>query len=159
MSTPQSILATQCIEIINNSMEYSRESFVRKLRAKEVSKTFINEETALVPTSPHTLTLLDILNDFMNKTSFGIEYPENDTSYSKLPINEANKLTHKRMLEIVPENELKRYIESKSATLDDYYMFRKQFGYSYGPIQLINFAFGNECLLSDITLDMFSANI
>lgn len=38
-------------------------------------------------------------------------------------------------------------------------MFRKQFGYSYGPIQLINFAFGNECLLSDITLDMFSANI
>lgn len=54
---------------------------------------------------------------------------------------------------------MRRYIESKSKTLDDYYMFRKQFGYSYGPNQLINFIFGNECLLSDITLDMSSANI
>lgn len=38
---------------------------------------------------------------------------------------------------------MKRYVESKSVTLDDYYMFRKQFGYNYGPIQLINFVFGN----------------
>lgn len=97
-STLQSILAGQCVEIISNSMEYSRESFVRKLRAKEVSKTFLNDETALVPTSPHTLTLLDILNNFMKKTSFSTDYPDNDTSYSKLPIHEANKLTHKRML-------------------------------------------------------------
>lgn len=65
---------------------------------KEVSKIFINDELALIPTSDHTLTLLDILNDFMNKTAFGTEYPENDKAYSRLPKNESNKLIQRRML-------------------------------------------------------------
>ena len=68
-------------------------------------------------------------------------------------------MIHKRMLDIVPEDELKRYIESKSVTLDDYYLFRKQFGYSYGPVQLINYIFGNECHLRDLIVDLSTASI
>ena len=73
--TSQNILGTQCVEMINCSLPYHRESFIRRLNIKEASKTFIAEDLTLVPISNYTLTLQDILDNFMSRTSFGTEYP------------------------------------------------------------------------------------
>jgi hypothetical protein len=68
----QNILSSQCIDVLNSHLDLTRESFIRTLRMNAVKKVFINsEELCLVATSPYTISLMDILNEYMSKTPFG----------------------------------------------------------------------------------------
>lgn len=158
-SSLQNILSSQCIDILNSQLELTRESFIRKLRLGEVKKVFISEEVCLVATSPYTVSLLDILNEHMSKTSFGEDYPDNDKSYQKIPRSEMNRAINRRMKDIVPNNLLEQYFMGKANTLDDYYLFRKQFALAYAPTQLLQYVFGNESVLSDFVVTMTSATV
>lgn len=95
----------------------------------------------------------------MSKTPFGEEYPDNDKSYLKLPKGEVNKAINRRMREIVPHNLLEQYFMGKTKTLDDFYLFRKQFGLMYAPTQLLQYLFSNESLLSDFIVSLNTAAI
>jgi phosphatidylinositol kinase/protein kinase (PI-3 family) len=159
-SSLHSILSSQCVDLLNTHLELSRESFIRKLRMQEVKKVFVSEEVCLVPTSPHTITLLDILNDHMdNKTNYPEGYFDNDKNYQKLPRHEVTRMINKRMKDIVAENVLEQYFMDKATTLDDYYLFRKQFAYSYAPLQLLQYMFCNESMLGDYVIQLTTASI
>ena len=158
-SSLQNILSSQCIDVLNNHLELTRESFIRKLKLSEVKKVFISEEVCLVATSPYTVSLLDILNEHMSKTPFGEDYPDNDKSYLKIPKSEVNRTINRRMKDIVPVGLLEQYFMSKANSLDDYYLFRKQFGLAYAPTQLLQYIFSNESVLSDFVVTLNSAGI
>lgn len=95
----------------------------------------------------------------MSKTPFGEDYPDNDKSYMKIPKTEVNRTINHRMKDIVPADLLQQYFMGKSNTLDDYYLFRKQFGLSYAPTQLLQYIFGNESVLSDFIVALNTASI
>jgi hypothetical protein len=63
------------------------------------------------------------------------------------------------MKDIVPNNLLEQYFMTKAKTLDDYYLFRKQFGLAYAPTQLLHYIFSNESLLSDFIVTLNTAGI